>query len=122
MAGLYQRQITPETSSPGMTVEPSQGAGAGIPRGGVSLPSAQTGTWNVAQLGGLLGLFGRGRTGDSSGTSFNTSLLPQAGNTLALSPDFGRADLSGAGASGTDVFSGAGARSGALAALSAGRA
>ncbi|WP_273522659.1 hypothetical protein [Mailhella massiliensis] len=82
MAGLYVRQVSPNTSAPAMRVAVSQGAAGGIPRGGsVSFPREDAGL-DAAKLGGLLGLFGSG-AGGSEGV-FNASVMPGAGRDLAF--------------------------------------
>lgn len=82
MAGLYVRQVSPNTSAPAMRVAVSQGAAGGIPRGGsVSFPREDAGL-DAAKLGGLLGLFGSG-AGGSEGV-FNASVMPGAGRELTF--------------------------------------
>ena len=77
MAGLYQRRISPNTSSPAMQAAQSQGAGGAIPRGAsVSMPQQEQGI-DAAQLGGLLGMVRNG--GDvSSGMQPSLSAGPMA--------------------------------------------
>lgn len=95
MTGLYQRKIssgtTSGTSAPGLRVNPSQGAGAAVPSG-ASLPAGRQ-NFDASALGGLLGLFQRaaspaGTAQNASDASwqgvFNASLMPGAGNALAL--------------------------------------
>ena len=121
MTGLYQRKTSSGTSAPGLRVNPSQGAGAAVPSG-ASLPAGRQ-NFDASALGGLLGLFQRVAspagavqqgTGASSPGVFNASLMPGAGNALALgaqpsagnfgpgvpSVSSGASGISGAGASG----------------------
>lgn len=119
MTGLYQRKTTSGTSAPGLRVNPSQGAGAAVPSG-ASLPAGRQ-NFDASALGGLLGLFQRVAspagaaqqgTGASSPGVFNASLMPGAGNALALGAqpsagNFGPGVPSGP--SGTSGISGAGA-------------
>lgn len=55
---MYKRSISPNFVSPAMQVAASQGAAAGIPRGGQLIqPQQDQGmSFNPSQLGGLLGL------------------------------------------------------------------
>lgn len=82
MAGLYVRQVAPNTSSPAMRVAASQGAAGGIPRGGgASFSRGDTGL-DAEKLGGLLGLLGSEAERGSAGV-FNASVMPGAGRDLA---------------------------------------
>lgn len=125
MTGLYQRKIssgtTSGTSAPGLRVNPSQGAGAAVPSG-ASLPAGRQ-NFDASALGGLLGLFQRaaspaGTAQNASDASwqgvFNASLMPGAGNALALGAQpsagnfgpgvpSGASGVSGAAASGLRV-------------------
>lgn len=100
MAGLYQRRISPNTTSPAMTVDKSQGAGGAVPRGAsVSMPQQDQG-FDAAQLGGLLGMIKNGAAGGSGAGVFNESVMPGVGQSLALG---GAASAPSAGALGAGI-------------------
>lgn len=82
MAGLYVRQVAPNTSSPAMRVAVSQGAAGGIPRGGGASFSRGDPGLDAEKLGGLLGLLGGEAERGSAGV-FNASVMPGAGRDLA---------------------------------------
>ena len=122
MTGLYQRKTSSGTSAPGLRVNPSQGAGAAVPSG-ASLPAGRQ-NFDASALGGLLGLFQRVAspagaaqegTGASSPGVFNASLMPGAGNALALGAQPSAGNFGPGVPSGPSALSGAGA-SGALSA------
>lgn len=105
MTGLYQRRISPNTTSPAITVDKSQGAGGAVPHGAsVSMPQQDQGI-DAAQLGGLLGMIKNGgqqgvdRSGfglssgvplknDSAGTAAGDVLggLANANNGMSYEP------------------------------------
>ena len=81
MAGLYVRQVAPNTSSPAMRVAVSQGAAGGIPRGGGASFSRGDPALDAEKLGGLLGLLGGEAERGSAGV-FNASVMPGVGQGL----------------------------------------
>lgn len=95
MAGLYQRGVNPNFTSPAMQVAASQGAGGAVPRGASPQIQQQSGL-DVSKLGGLLGMLGNMGSGGEG--VFNGSLMPQAGQGMGLS--FGSSLGSGVPASG----------------------
>ena len=82
MAGLYVRNVAPNTSSPAMSVAVSQGAAGGIPRGGGASFSRGDPGLDAEKLGGLLGLLSGEAERGSAGV-FNASVMPGAGRDLA---------------------------------------
>lgn len=100
MTVLYQRRISPNTTSPAMTVDKSQGAGGAVPRGAsVSMPQQEQG-FDAAQLGGLLGMIKNGMAGGGGEGVFNEGVMPGVGQGLALG---GGATAPAAGALGAGV-------------------
>ena len=96
MAGLYQRGINPNFTSPAMKVASSQGAGGAVPRGASPQIQQEQSGVDVSKLGGLLGMLGNMGAGKEG--VFNGSLMPQAGQGMGLS--FGSNLGSGVPASG----------------------
>ena len=78
MAGLYQRGVAPNFSTPAMQVAASQGAAGGIPRGGAAaVPQQQDNGINASQLGGLLGMMNQQQAGQGGGVA---DIAQMAGN------------------------------------------
>ena len=86
MTGLYQRRISPNTTSPAMTVDKSQGAGGAVPRGAsVSMPQQEQGV-DAAQLGGLLGMIKNGMAGGDQNTLGLPNPDKSTGGGIAYNP------------------------------------
>lgn len=86
MTGLYQRRISPNTTSPAITVDKSQGAGGAVPRGAsVSMPQQDQGI-DAAQLGGLLGMMGKGQSGAPQDTLGLPNPDKSTGGGVAFNP------------------------------------
>ena len=85
MAGLYQRTLIPNTTSPAMQVAASQGAAGGIPRGAsASMPQQGQGI-DASQLGGLLGMIRNSAAPSATGDGvFNAGVMPGVGQSMAL--------------------------------------
>ena len=81
MAGLYQRGVTPNLSSPGMRVDASRGSGGAVPRG-AGLLQRQSQGMDASKLGGLLGMLGKGQSGQGEGV-FNEGVMPGVGRSMA---------------------------------------
>ena len=85
MAGLYQRNLTPNTASPAMQVAASQGAAGGIPRGASADMPQQGQGIDAAQLGGLLGMIRNSAAPSATGEGvFNPGVMPSVGQSMAL--------------------------------------
>ena len=83
MAGLYQRSVLPNTTSPAMQVAASKGAGGAIPRG-AGLPQQQSQGIDASKLGGLLGMIKNGGAAGGGEGVFNAGVMPGVGQSLAL--------------------------------------
>lgn len=72
---MYKRSISPNFVSPAMQVAASQGAAAGIPRGGQLIqPQQDQGmSFNPSQLGGLLGMLKKKDEQNSQNVAENAS-------------------------------------------------
>ena len=85
MAGLYQRNVMPDTASPAMQVATSQGAAGGIPRGASAAMPQQRQGIDAAQLGGLLGMIRNSAAPGATGEGvFNAGVMPGVGQSMAL--------------------------------------
>lgn len=85
MAGLYQRSVLPNTTSPAMQVAASKGAGGAIPRG-AGLPQQQDQGFDAEKLGGLLGMMGKGQNGAPQDTLGLPNPDKSTGGGVAFNP------------------------------------